>query len=106
MTDLPIADLPMTMDPNTFPESIPALRPTSNRSCDTAVSSTMPGDYGLPDSRPGSPSGTTTPAIPQNDGQLLDPPQAGNPEDGWIYGWTARVAWNIFRAATSQLHVL
>ena len=106
MTGLSIADLPMTMDPNTFPGSIPVLRPASNHSCDITVLSTMPGDYGLPDPRPDSSSGTITPAIPQNDGRLLDPPQVGNPEDRWIYGWIARVAWNIFRTAINQLHVL
>ena len=105
-TDLLIAGLPMTIDSSTFSHPIPVFRLTSNRSCDITVPPTMPGDYGLPDPSLDSPGGTITPTILQNSGQLLNLPQADNPEEGWIYDWIARVAWNIFRAATSQLHVL
>jgi len=66
----------------------------------------MPGDYGLPDPPLNSPSGTTTPVIPQGDSQLLDLLQEGNPEEGQIHGWLVCVTWNIFSAATSQFHVL
>jgi len=80
---------------------------TVNHPCDIAGSPVAPKKSGLLipslDSPPSVPS---SPVIPQDGDQFLDPPQANNPDEGWIDGWLAPIFWNIFNAVISQIHVI
>jgi len=82
------------------------FRLTSNRSLDATVLPTTRSDNELLVSPLGTPPKVSSPVIPQDVGQLPDPPQVGDTNEGWIGDWLARIAWRIINAVTSELHVL
>ena len=64
------------------------------------------GGNGAPDSPLDSLFSVTSLAIPQDNGELPDPPQRSNPKKGRSVGWLACIAQRISKATTRKLNGL